>query len=222
MAKHDDDNRSNQLNPNNNAYWSSRGYGGGGGDSCEDGVAPALSGRLCSINTSAFKVDPATQWQTNPEGVRERFFLDVLLADGRTVNAELTVRFPFKGFSAYRLHKCADLLNLIGPAILSKLEAVASCAVVQPVWKDASGSVLETTYDFHTWTPARPFLADAAANAFIQARAGQRSAQTADLGMFGPNSIYPRSSQIVHFGTEVPVEERTFDFRLENVAQRSA
>lgn len=25
MAKHDDDNRSNQLNPNNDAYWSSRG-----------------------------------------------------------------------------------------------------------------------------------------------------------------------------------------------------
>lgn len=25
MAKHDDDNRANQLNPNNDAYWSSRG-----------------------------------------------------------------------------------------------------------------------------------------------------------------------------------------------------
>jgi len=25
MAKHDDDNRSDQLNPNNDAYWSSRG-----------------------------------------------------------------------------------------------------------------------------------------------------------------------------------------------------
>ncbi len=26
MAKHDDDNHSNQLNPNNDAYWESRGY----------------------------------------------------------------------------------------------------------------------------------------------------------------------------------------------------
>lgn len=25
MAQHDDDNRSNQLNPNNDAYWQSRG-----------------------------------------------------------------------------------------------------------------------------------------------------------------------------------------------------
>lgn len=25
MAKHDDDNRANQLNPNNDAYWQSRG-----------------------------------------------------------------------------------------------------------------------------------------------------------------------------------------------------
>jgi hypothetical protein len=26
MAKHDDDNHSNQLNPNNDAYWESRGW----------------------------------------------------------------------------------------------------------------------------------------------------------------------------------------------------
>lgn len=26
MAKHDDDNRANQMNPNNDAYWESRGY----------------------------------------------------------------------------------------------------------------------------------------------------------------------------------------------------
>ena len=26
MAKHDDDNRDNQLNPNNDAYWESRGW----------------------------------------------------------------------------------------------------------------------------------------------------------------------------------------------------
>lgn len=28
MAKHDDDNHANQLNPNNDAYWSSRGEDG--------------------------------------------------------------------------------------------------------------------------------------------------------------------------------------------------
>jgi hypothetical protein len=28
MANHDDDNRSDQLNPNNDAYWSSRGEDG--------------------------------------------------------------------------------------------------------------------------------------------------------------------------------------------------
>ncbi|PYF08661.1 hypothetical protein C8J30_11280 [Rhodobacter viridis] len=26
MAKHDNDNRSNQMNPNNDAYWESRGH----------------------------------------------------------------------------------------------------------------------------------------------------------------------------------------------------
>ncbi|MCC5831334.1 MAG: hypothetical protein JJU36_17990 [Phycisphaeraceae bacterium] len=26
MSKHDDDNRSNQMNPNNDAYWESRGW----------------------------------------------------------------------------------------------------------------------------------------------------------------------------------------------------
>ncbi|MCK0149562.1 hypothetical protein MWU54_05980 [Marivita sp. S6314] len=26
MAKHDDDNHANQMNPNNDAYWESRGY----------------------------------------------------------------------------------------------------------------------------------------------------------------------------------------------------
>ena len=26
MAKHDDDNRSNQMNPNNDAYWEGRGH----------------------------------------------------------------------------------------------------------------------------------------------------------------------------------------------------
>lgn len=26
MAKHDDNNRANQMNPNNDAYWESRGY----------------------------------------------------------------------------------------------------------------------------------------------------------------------------------------------------
>ena len=26
MAKHDDDNHSNQMNPNNDAYWESRGF----------------------------------------------------------------------------------------------------------------------------------------------------------------------------------------------------
>ncbi|AWZ20536.1 putative orphan protein [Roseovarius sp. TM1035] len=28
MAKHDDDNRANQMNPNNDAYWDSREYDG--------------------------------------------------------------------------------------------------------------------------------------------------------------------------------------------------
>jgi hypothetical protein len=217
MAKHDDDNRANQLNPNNDAYWSSRGYGGSGSESGEGGPGPTQSSDL-SLVVQAFRVDPATQWHTNPDGVRERFFLDVLLADGSTTHAQLTVRFPFKGFSGWRLQKHEDLLPQIGPTILGKLEAAAGCAVIQPVWKDANGSVLDTSYDFHFWTPNRPFSTDTAAHAFLNACAGRRDPRAVDLGVFGPNSIYRRNEQTIHFGPEEPVADRTFDFRLENVS----
>jgi len=43
MAKHDDDNRANQMNPNNDAYWDSREYDGRPDDweeRLEDGYYP--------------------------------------------------------------------------------------------------------------------------------------------------------------------------------------
>lgn len=88
MGKHDDDNRSNQLNPNNDAYASSRSHNAG-----DDDDEPDFSGRshvsLHSALTKAFK--PYFQANASSGRVRREIFkFDFVAFNGRAAFLEFT------------------------------------------------------------------------------------------------------------------------------------
>lgn len=86
MSKCDDDNRSNQLNPNNDAYWSSRGMDRPSGDDEDFGEGcsvPAdrfFRGYFSSVSAQSVTSVPV--------------LLDFILLSGRTVHLQLDVEFP--------------------------------------------------------------------------------------------------------------------------------
>jgi hypothetical protein len=78
-SKSDRDNHANQLNPNNDAYWSSRGHGGGDDD---DDYAPSR-GSSWTSSTPFFPPRPAP--------ATTQFTMSVILMDGRVDSYSLTV-----------------------------------------------------------------------------------------------------------------------------------
>ena len=86
MSKADQDNRSNQLNPNNDAYWSSRSGAGGGGDDDENcghsWGAPAWTMSPCKLPPKR----PDGRWQ-------ETFLLDFVTFGGLVLRFKVQVEF---------------------------------------------------------------------------------------------------------------------------------
>ena len=61
MAKHDDDNRSDQMNPNNDAYWESRGYDGRP-DDWQDRLYDSVDGYGNQHNLPTFPHPLRSRW----------------------------------------------------------------------------------------------------------------------------------------------------------------
>jgi hypothetical protein len=80
-SKADRDNHSNQLNPNNDAYYSSRGISRSGGDDDDDGGASA-----------GWSYRQATTYApTTSQTLEYRFRLTAVAVDGRVLRAELAI-----------------------------------------------------------------------------------------------------------------------------------
>lgn len=79
-SKSDRDNHANQLNPNNDAYWSSRGHGRGDDD---DDYAPSVGSTWGSSTTSPFP--------PRPDAATSQFTMAVVLMDGGVESYSLTV-----------------------------------------------------------------------------------------------------------------------------------
>lgn len=93
MTKSDDDNRSNQLNPNNDAYYSSRGTSKSGGDDDDDHVfipAPVRPAELAEIFRERFhapRTSDSDLWR-----YEKRFFFDLVDLDGNAYHFQLVGR----------------------------------------------------------------------------------------------------------------------------------
>lgn len=117
MSKCDDDNRSNQLNPNNAAYHSSRGNGGRDDeDEDDDGYGYGYS---CSRSLADSLAEDRAQreQQFMAEPVYERFTLDFLALDGRKSYLEVTAKLPRRSFRTNSISDCTDIFELFAPFI---------------------------------------------------------------------------------------------------------
>lgn len=103
-SKHDDDNRSNQLNPNNDAYHSSRGYGSGRNTDDED-YAYAYSSRSYS-NTRFVPQAPLV--------IQEKFHLNFVTFCGQVFLYELTAELNSHHLSGtYGGGDCTDVAEYV-------------------------------------------------------------------------------------------------------------
>ncbi len=215
MSKADIDNRANQLNPNNDAYWSSRGMTGpgGGDDDCIGEVATSASVGSHYIQPPKIpKVEPIT--------------LDVLLHDGRHVHVSLTVSFPHADFSAPKLHEPSDLLDFIGNDLLTKIERHAGEGILYALWRGNGGRILDITRSYNPkgWHQQRRTHEELAqqlmqqrqrVSAFNRRWHLLQPGERQDLGIFGPNLIYSPSMQYSAWSKEDSIHDRQIDFTIE-------
>lgn len=107
-SKSDRDNRSNQLNPNNPAYYSSR---GGNDDDCDENDALNGQDALSAIREHFAWERLRAEDRENSLPVVESFLLDALTFAGDTLSGEFRVRLPNASFAGLRISNCADVAN---------------------------------------------------------------------------------------------------------------
>lgn len=110
MSKHNDDNRSNQLNPNNDAYWSSRGADGGSDDDDDYGF-----NRRRSFEEISAAERVASKEREIAQPVYERFTFDFLCLDGRKAHFEVIAKLPTGDYQTSRISNCTDIFELFIP-----------------------------------------------------------------------------------------------------------
>lgn len=137
-SKHDDDNRSNQLNPNNDAYHSSRGVGGGRGSDDEDyDYGSTYKSRIFS---NARFVPQASQI------VQEKFQLDFVTYCGRVLLYELIAELDFHPlFGTHGGGDCTDVAEFVfhdrARIVRSERGVQIACANLSKVGKGPIGWV---------------------------------------------------------------------------------
>jgi hypothetical protein len=124
MAKHDDDNRSNQLNPNNDAYASSRSHAA---DDDEDETGFS-SRRPVSLDT-ALREAFAPYFEANAKAGsirREKFKFDFVAFNGQAAFLEFTAVLPERT-SRYR--DCLDIAEHVFEKTGRELRAHFGCGI---------------------------------------------------------------------------------------------
>lgn len=107
-SKSDNDNRSNQLNPNNDAYYSSRGIGGDDGyDDGNDGEHYKTFDWVEYARKEAWR-RREMEMQTP---IKEEFTFDFMSMSGSRAHLKATAQLPNKHYSGPLFSDCIDLIE---------------------------------------------------------------------------------------------------------------
>ncbi|KAB2913227.1 MAG: hypothetical protein F9K30_20160 [Dechloromonas sp.] len=115
-SKSDRDNRSNQLNPNNASYYSSRRTRDD--DDCEGGGNG--QGALAEIKEHFAREILRAEDRENSSPVVESFLLNALTFAGDVLHGEFRVRLPNALFSGLRISSCGDVALHYGWSLLRR------------------------------------------------------------------------------------------------------
>ena len=116
-SKSDRDNRSNQLNPNNAAYYSSR---ASHDDECDEGEVLCPRDPLSAIREHFALERMREEDLKNARPVVECFLLDALTFTGDSLSGEFRVMLPNALFAGLRISNCADVAIYYGRELLSR------------------------------------------------------------------------------------------------------
>ncbi len=142
-SKDDRDNRANQLNPNNDAYYNSRGIDRESDDDDYDYDCCAGIGIGKALHEMFAREDrERRQWEDN-QPVYERFKLDFLSLDGQKSHLEIMAKLPRKGFSSGRVSDCTDLIRIVFFDLLSAFSRATEAPVAYYQVRDGQGKTLD-------------------------------------------------------------------------------
>lgn len=139
-SKSDTDNRSNQLNPNNDAYHSSRGVGCGDDDDDDDDVSSYSPSRSFAQQQHQEKMRIQAQIDSSP--IREYFKLDVMFLDGRKAHLGLTTEIPYKHFRQGNISDGIDLVEAVAPKLFRLWANEAKVGIAYSLVRDSKGNAL--------------------------------------------------------------------------------
>lgn len=153
MSKCDDDNRSNQINPNNDAYYSSRGTDGGSDDDDDYGYDSRRSSEeiLAADRAAAKEREMALP-------VYERFTFDFLCLNGQKAHFEVTAKLPRKNYRTNRISDCTDIFELFIPEFKRVFIRETQCHIAYEYVRKDNGEPLvqlqlDVWIDPYQWAP---------------------------------------------------------------------
>jgi len=137
-SKSDNDNRSNQLNPNNDAYYSSRGISRYDDRYEDDDYDPAIYLREIASNEA---------WKQREIEMRtpiiEEFTFDFMSMSGKKAHLKVKAQMPHKHYSDYRFSDCTDLIEKVWyPVLRRSFEQEANSPIAFLQIRDSNGNVL--------------------------------------------------------------------------------
>lgn len=140
-SKSNDDNRSNQLNPNNETYYSSRGISGYDDDEYEHYDSRDVVDRLRDdMNDLIRRERHIKEWQTL---VCEEFTFDFMSMNGSKVHLKATAQLPHKNYSNTLISDCIDLIEKgLYPFMRRAFEKEVDSPIVFSRVRDGEGNEL--------------------------------------------------------------------------------
>lgn len=143
-SKSNNDNHSNQLNPNNDAYYSSRGISGYDDD---DEYYPAVDWRQNARDEARMQHQMEMLTPIN-----EEFTIDFMNMKGISAHLKATAQLPHKHFNSSRFTDCTDLIELVlYPRLYTVFEQEAKSPIVFSRVRDSDGN--ELTWLQHEYRP---------------------------------------------------------------------
>ena len=159
-SKDNADNHSNQLNPNNDAYYSSRGIDRDYDDDDGDNFSSNRSFALEIAERSA-----AIE-RKRDELICERFTLDFLSLDGGMVNSELTAACPRENYRRNGIRDCIDIIERVMPMLKREFVKVAGFPIASLRVRNERGVALEWLCE--EFQPSKPSYSDDAEAALLK------------------------------------------------------
>lgn len=135
-SKSDNDNRSNQLNPNNDAYYSSRGTGRYDDEDDDFYRAPDWNKVFKNEINMLREIEMRTP-------INEEFTFDFISMNGEKAHIKATAQLPYKNFGNSLFTDCTDLIDkILYPRLRTSFEKEAESPIVFSQVRNGKGNEL--------------------------------------------------------------------------------